>query len=194
MIYIILGLIAFVLFILYDVNSIIIRHKLLKCCFFAGMLLLIAATAGIIVTSWNLLKINIIRIISFGIPALFFFLLLIYTLFFAIPFKETYVQATGPVKLCKRGVYALCRHPGVLWFIGFYTFLGLALGIPLLFTAAAVFSVMNIFYVLFQDRWTFVKSFEKYDDYKSDTPFLIPNRTSLRKCFMKNRKIKLKEI
>ena len=185
MIYIILGLIAFVLFVLYDVNSIIIRHKLLKCCFFAGTLLLIAATAGIIVTSWNLLRINIFRIISFGILALFFFILLIYTLFFAIPFRKTYVQASGPIELCKSGVYALCRHPGVLWFIGFYTFLGLALWVPLLFVAAAIFSILNILYVLFQDRWTFVKSFEQYQEYKSDTPFLIPNRNSLKRCLIK---------
>lgn len=182
MIYIFMGLIAFILFILYDVNSIIIKNKLLKCCFFAGIMLLIAATAGIIVTSWNSLKINILRMISFGILALLFFLLLIYTLFFAIPFKKTYIQSTDSSKLCKSGVYALCRHPGVLWFMGFYAFLGLALWIPLLFTAAVIFSALNIIYVLFQDRWTFVKSFEEYDRYKSNTPFLIPSRNSIMSC------------
>lgn len=186
MIYIIMGLIAFVFFVLYDINSIIIKHKLFKCCFFAGTLLLTTATAGIIVTSWNLHKINIVRIISFGIPAILFFLLLIYTLFFAIPFKNTYIQASEPSKLCNNGVYALCRHPGVLWFIGFYTFLGLAFWIPLLFAAATIFSVLNIFYVMFQDRWVFVKCFERYDDYKSDTPFLIPNSDSLKRCLKKN--------
>lgn len=182
MIYIILGIVAFLLFVLYDVNSIILKHKLLYCCFFLGFLLLTVATIGIVIRSRDLIKIDIFRMGVFGALAVIFFFLLIYTLFFALPFKNTYIESKGPPKVCQSGVYALCRHPGVLWFMGFYAFIGLALMIPLLLIAAVVFSILNILYVLFQDRWTFIKSFDNYDKYKMDTPFLFPNMKSIKRC------------
>lgn len=182
MIYIIIGIFAFLLFVIYDINSIIMKNKHLYCCFFTGFILLIIATMGIVLSSWGLIKVDILRIMLFGIMAVLFLCLMIYTLFFALPFKNTYVDSKASPKVCKAGVYALCRHPGVLWFIGFYTFLGLALKIPLLLTAAVVFSILNILYVIFQDQWTFLRSFEDYDQYKIDTPFLIPNIESIKHC------------
>jgi hypothetical protein len=66
--------------------------------------------------------------------------------------------------------------------MGFYFFLGLALEIPLLLTAACIYSGLNIIYVIFQDRWTFMKTFEDYESYKTDTPFLLPNLKSIKRC------------
>ena len=44
------------------------------------------------------------------------FAALIYTLFFALPFDETYAKQNNGRYVCDRGVYALCRHPGILCF------------------------------------------------------------------------------
>jgi len=76
----------------------------------------------------------------------------------------------------------LCRHPGVLWFMGFYFFLWLTLKIPLLLLAGIIFSCFNLMYVIFQDRWTFTRVFEDYNDYKKLTPFIIPNFKSIKRC------------
>jgi protein-S-isoprenylcysteine O-methyltransferase Ste14 len=146
MIYIILGVFAFLLFGLYDINSIIMKKKIINCCFFAGSFLILIATSGILFTSWDRIEPDPVRISFFGFWALLFFCLLIYTLFFALPFQSTYLEDTSP-KVCQSGVYALCRHPGVLWFIGFYLLLGLAFRIPLLYIAAFLFSFFNILYV-----------------------------------------------
>jgi protein-S-isoprenylcysteine O-methyltransferase Ste14 len=159
-----------------------LKNKLLYCCFFVGFFLITVSTVGIIIASWDLIYINVFRMGIFGTFAMFFLSMLIYTLFFALPFKNTYIETKGSNKVNKSGVYALCRHPGVLWFVGFYTFLGLALKIQLLLTAAVVFSLLNILYVIFQDRWTFMKVFEDYDKYKKDTPFLFPNLKSIKRC------------
>jgi protein-S-isoprenylcysteine O-methyltransferase Ste14 len=182
MIYIIIGIAAFLLFAIYDVNSILLKNKLLSCCFFTGCILIVYATVGIIASSRKSIRIDIPRVSFFGISALLFLGLLIYTLFFALPFQKTYLEKNKPKKVCQSGVYALCRHPGVLWFIGFYCTLGLAVRLPLFHKAAAVFCILNILYVIFQDRWTFVHSFEDYDSYKMTTPFLIPNINSVKRC------------
>jgi protein-S-isoprenylcysteine O-methyltransferase Ste14 len=182
MFYIILGVVAYLFFFLYDINSIILKNHLLNCCFFAGVFLQISATAGIIFTSMDSIKINLYKTGAFGVFALLFLCLLIYTLFFALPFKDTYVTTGSPPKVCDCGVYALCRHPGVLWLIGFYAFLGLALQTTLMITLAAIFSILDLLYVIFQDRWTFVKYFSNYKEYKTDTPFLLPNLKSIKRC------------
>lgn len=182
MIFLIIGFIAFLLFFLYDINSIMLKKNLLKCCFFIGVLLLVASLAGIIFTSWEMIRFTPVRSISLGVLAALCFVLLIYTLFFALPFQSTYVKTNDPPEICKRGVYALCRHPGVLWFAGFYFFLGFALMIRLLLAAAVIFSLLNLIYVVFQDRWTFMKSMKDYGEYKTDTPFLIPTLKSIKQC------------
>lgn len=182
MIYIILGVVAYLFFFIYDINSIILKNHLLNCCFFAGVFLQISATAGIIFLSMDSIKINLYRTGVFGILAFLFLGLLIYTLFFALPFKDTYITTGSPPKALSNGVYALCRHPGVLWLIGFYAFLGLALQTAFMIVLTVIFSVLDLIYVIFQDRWTFVKYFSNYMEYKSDTPFLLPNLKSMKRC------------
>lgn len=182
MIYIILGVVAYILFALYDINSVIFRNKLLSWSFFAGTILLAAATAAVIAACGQRIVWDPFRTGICGAIAAVFLILLIYTLFFALPFKATYLKAEAPPKVIRSGVYALCRHPGVLWLIGFYLFMGLALSVPLIYMAAAIFSGMDILYVVLQDRWTFMKSFSDYGDYKKDTPFLIPNLKSMKRC------------
>jgi steroid 5-alpha reductase family enzyme len=183
MIYIILGIIAFGFFVLYDVNSIIMKNRLLSCCFFVGFILLTAATFGLVITAVKEMDADVFKTILFGALAVISFLLMIYSLFFALPFQKTYMKTEDKgMKVCKVGVYALCRHPGVLSSTCLYLSLGLALMTPLMMTAAVIFSILNILYICFQDLWTFPKSFPDYRDYKKSTPFLLPNQKSIRRC------------
>ena len=52
------------------------------------------------------------------------------------------------------GVYALCRHPGVLWFAGFYFCLAGFLGSGKALRAFGILIVWNILYIFLpgQDR------------------------------------------
>ena len=79
-------------------------------------------------------------------------------------------------------MYALCRHPGVLWFAVAYLCLGLLLGAPKAAVFALVMTGLNIAYVLFQDCWTFPKSFVNYEEYRRTTPFLLPTPGSAVRC------------
>lgn len=182
MFFIIIGLLAFLLFVVYDINNVILKNNIINSFFFLGSLLLIFATTGIIIQSFHDIIWNIWRMSVFGILSLFFLTLLIYTLFFALPFNETYIIKNGSPKIYRNGLYALCRHPGVLWFVGFYFFLWLALRIPMLLWAGIIFGSCNFLYIVFQDHWTFIRAFEDYNDYKKSTPFIIPNFESIKRC------------
>lgn len=181
--YILLGSFAFVLFVLYDINSVAFHFKWMHGSFMLGCFILCAATAGVVAVSVDTTAVNILRLCFGGGVSLLFLLLLAYTLFFALPFEETYVESKTASGICRDGVYALCRHPGVLWFTGFFFSLWAALGKPLLLAAALTFSLLNVLYVVFQDNWTFIKIFAEYDVYKKSTPFLFPTLRSIRCCF-----------
>jgi protein-S-isoprenylcysteine O-methyltransferase Ste14 len=114
------------------------------------------------------------RLVLFGGAAVCFFALLMFALFFAIPFEETYISQGGVKKVCRTGMYGMCRHPGVLWFAGFYLFLYLAVPSFELLIAALAFNAANVVYILWQDGYLFPKTFADYDDYKLSVPLLIP--------------------
>ena len=84
--------------------------------------------------------------------------------------------------MCKSGVYALCRHPGVLWLAGFYLFLWLALGGVVPLAAFVVFGLLDVIYVVIQDRIIFPALFDDYGEYQEQVPFLRPDKMSLLEC------------
>lgn len=180
--YLIMGSLAFLFFVLYDINSVTINLMLPRGGFFIGCFLLIVATGGIVSSTLTGMMWYSGRTLIFLPMAGIFLFLLIYTLFFALPFAGTYIEQNSTPKTCVSGFYAMSRHPGVLWFIGFYLSLWLALSGPLLLIAGAVFSLLNLLYIILQDRWIFMKAFPDYGDYKKTTPFLIPNYQSLNRC------------
>jgi protein-S-isoprenylcysteine O-methyltransferase Ste14 len=182
MAYILLGFSAFLIFALYDINSVLMKKKFLHSFFFLGCILLMVSTLGIIISSWESIHMDWSKKGIYAFLSLMFLILLIYTLFFALPFDKTYLQVQDQPKVYRKGVYALCRHPGVLWFIGFYLFLWMTLEITQLLVAAIVFSIGNIIYIIFQDKWTFLHVFDDYHEYKKTTPFLIPSCQSIKKC------------
>ena len=105
---------------------------------------------------------------------------MIYTLFFALPVEASYTAPGKKRPACTTGIYALCRHPGVLWFAGLYGCLWAGGGLPL--WEAALFSGLNVLLVLFEDLCVFPAVLEGYDAYRRSTPFLLPNRRSIRAC------------
>lgn len=189
--YIIMGTLAFFLFILYDINSVTLKLRPLRAAFFLGCILLAVATVGIVSSAWSEMSGYPVRIAAFSTLTVLFLLLLAYTLFIAIPFQDTYINSNKLPKTCTTGIYALSRHPGVLWFIGFYFSLWLAFSGSLLLLAAILFSLFDLVYIIVQDRWIFIKTFADYGDYKKSTPFLIPNLNSLRRCAETMRKKKV---
>ena len=86
------------------------------------------------------------------------------------------------------GMYGLCRHPGVLWFAGAYLCMwGMVGG----WKHGIYFLLMifwNYLYIIFQDLWTFPRTFFNYKEYQQSTPFLIPNRKSILVCLRTIRK------
>lgn len=174
-----LGSLGFVLFWISDFNSIRWKKRWLQGCFTAGCLLLAAATVDMVIHGWPGLGARAALCFT---AAAAFLCMLMYTLFFAIPFQESYGRQEGGRRVCKSGIYALCRHPGVLWLAGFYLFIWLALGGIVPLAAFVAFSLLDVIYVVIQDRIIFPILFEDYGEYQEQVPFLWPDKTSYLKC------------
>lgn len=174
-----LGTAAFLLYIVYDINSYTLHSRVLNCGFWAGSMMLAAATILQLVSALQANALSGPADIVLLILGAAFFLLLLYCLFFALPFQETYVEQPQERRVYDRGVYALCRHPGVLCFWGMYLCLGLAALPTHLLLNGTVYSLLNLLYVAFQDRITFPKTFCDYSEYRKKAPFIIPNKKSI---------------
>lgn len=185
----VIGIISFLLYYLYDLNMVFFKTKAGNLSFTAGSFLLASATIGLVVDSARSEGFSLQAFSGLSI-AFIFLLLLIYTLFFALPAKETYVDISYDRRptVCRDGMYALCRHPGVLWLILMYAGLYLAYPNVNTLTAWIVFSVLDLLYILLQDLVIFPKQFSDYADYKTHTPFLIPNRRSIKMAWNTRRK------
>ena len=120
MIYEIMGIAAFAAFGLYDVNSVIWKNRIADRLFFAGSAAItvscVLAVYDAVSAEKSLLDIPQVIKTAALIAGAISVVLLVYTLFFAIPFRDTYVDrdGTGKRTVCRTGMYALCRHPGVL--------------------------------------------------------------------------------
>lgn len=178
------GAAAFGLFVLYDINSVVWKKKSLRCLFSLGAVLLLAATGLCLLRECEGSRFfdNPLALLVL-IPAAASFALMVYALFFALPFTETYVHVPGKAVVCDRGMYALCRHPGVLWFCLGYLFLALAWGTPRVWGMGIVYSLLNVGYVILQDRWTFPRTFKDYAGYRKRVPFLIPTAGSIKRAW-----------
>ena len=114
--------------------------------------------------------------------------LLVYSIFLEIPFKQTYATDGVGDKLVKTGTYALVRHPGVLWFgLSLLALIGISRS-KLLLIAAPLWFLLDVFWVWIQDRFYFSQIFPGYEQYKQETPMLIPTRESIVKCVKTLRK------
>ncbi len=174
-----MGLCAFLLFFMSDYNDWRWGYRGLRGCFPLGILLLAAGTILSIREGEPLLS-GWARGVTVILAALFF-VLLVHALFFALPANASYARPGERRPVCVKGVYALCRHPGVLWFMGLYTCLWLSCGLPI--WQAVLYSGLDVLLVAFEDRCVFPEKLEGYGDYQVSTPFLLPNRRSIRTCW-----------
>ncbi|MBQ3486737.1 MAG: hypothetical protein IJA71_00485, partial [Clostridia bacterium] len=135
-----------------------------------------AATAGTVLGSFPE-ALGLLRA-AFLAGALLFAGLLVWALFFSFPPKEAYVEQSRERKVYTGGMYALCRHPGILWFCLLYGCLIPGAGFPPM--TAFLYCLLNILLGWVEDKWIFPRLFTDYDAYKKSTPFLIPTPKSLR--------------
>ena len=150
----ILGSAGFLLYFIYDINSIKKKNTFFQKFFAWGTVLVALSLVMELWLSWGQCQHRIGRI------------------------RAAYTE----------GVYGLCRHPGVLWFAGAYLcmwgmFGGWRQGIYFL-----LMIFWNYLYIIFQDLWTFPQTFFNYREYQKTTPFLMPNRDSIKKCLYSIRK------
>lgn len=177
-----LSLCGFALFFLSDYNDWRWGRRVLRFCFPAGGILLAAGT--VLDLRWaQALARGWLRAAVLLLGAAFL-ALLIYTLFFALPAEASYARPGEKRRACTTGVYALCRHPGVLWFAGLYGCLWIAAGLPL--WEAALCCGLNVGLVVFEDRCVFPALLEGYAAYQAQTPFLLPGRRGASVCRKKD--------
>jgi protein-S-isoprenylcysteine O-methyltransferase Ste14 len=105
--------------------------------------------------------------------------LLIYSLFISLPFRKTYIATGAGDRLITTGLYALVRHPGVHWFIVLMLSLVLVSGSKLLLIASPILILLDILLVVIQDKFFLDKMFDGYENYRRETPMLLPNRRSI---------------
>ena len=183
-----LGMRGFLLFFLYAVNSFTWRSRLLHKSFALGVTLLAAATVLDLAAALRMGAFSGLKDLILLVAGALCLAALVYCLFFALPFAETYQDTDGPPAVCDRGVYALCRHPGVLCMLGMYLFWGLGALPATMLRNGLIFSGFNTVYVCFQDRMTFPRTFPDYPDYQKNVPFLIPTGASIRAAWRTRRR------
>ena len=148
----------------------------------AGFVMLAASTAIMFVTTADRSRLLSASGIAFLALGMVFFSLLVFSLFIELP-KETYGGKDPKHLVVDTGTWALCRHPGVLWFAFGYGCAALASGSKAFALAATVWTAADILYVILQERMIFRKIFTDYDRYVASTPFLLPSRASISRCF-----------
>lgn len=173
-----IGILAFILFSLNDLNDCFFHSKIVKIFYPAGFLALIISTLLICISSRSV--IGIVSRIVFGILGLLSLILLLYSLFGQFNLADSYWKPGEKRPTCTTGMYALCRHPGVLWFVILYVCLHFCFGIP--WTSVIVFSVLNVLLALLEDKVIFPNLLEGYESYRKTTPFLIPRAHSIASC------------
>lgn len=182
MLYVWIGSISFLFFALSDLNEVRFQRKILLYAFPIGCVTLAAATLLLFAFKPADLTVSASFHLLAGILAVFNFILLIVSLIVVWRRPELQKSIASNKKIpFDRGLYAMCRHPGVLFFIFFYAFLALALERSTLLMAGGWFSVLNLVYSLWQDHFILPKLLINYDGYHSRTPFLIPTADSMRR-------------
>lgn len=180
---VVLGIIAFVSYFVYDWNESYKKLKHFHGLFLVGSIFLCLATIVLVLEGYHCVGYRGTYQIVLGILCLLSFCVLIYTLFFALPMKETYVAIHNEKpSVCDTGMYALCRHPGFIWYGFFYLFLFLIFPCREVLIGAALLCGCNFVYIVAEDIYFFPKMFSDYDTYRKTVPFIVPNKSSIIKC------------
>lgn len=174
-----LGVFGFVLMYISDINQVVWRQKALKPLFATGSLFVLITTVMLVVQNLSSIRLEMETIIVF-IGFLLSLMLLIYILFYAIPFDDSYVSQFNLREAYTDKIYALTRHPGILPFSAMYGLMMFLFNSEEIIIYSLAMIIMNLLYVYIQDRYIFTKLFTNYNDYKASTPFVIPNFRSFK--------------
>ena len=177
------GIAAFALIFIYDLNNWKWQKPVFKVLFPVGLFLIIGVS---VMYCLPFSEVNFssvpVRVLG-GIIAILSLWAEIYSLFFSFDARDAYVadQDKGNMKVYSKRMYALCRHPGVLFFITLYAGLVLATGMDI--AGAALLCALNVLLIVFEDMVVFPSVFMDYGEYKQRTPFLVPTAASIRACY-----------
>lgn len=179
-----MGTIGFVCYYIYDVFSILKPESIARYLFRIGTILVVISF--ILEVYFNIELIQTGTVFFYLYLGLLFLclLFLIYTLFFCFDLNETYFAISQMRMAYTKGMYALCRHPGVLWFAGMFLSLYGLIGTRETLQYTCCMILYNVIYIILQDIFIFPNTFSNYASYKRETPFLIPNRKSIKRCMM----------
>jgi len=175
-----LGIAAFLMFFLGDYNDWRLKNRLLRSCFYVGIVMLAAATAGLCIQYDSSPLTGRFRLL-FGFFSLVFGSLTLYAVL-----SVSFMGGGSEKNVYTGKLYALCRHPGFLFFVPLYICLWLSAGFPLY--AAAVYCGLNLMLILFEDMFVFPAFLQGYNEYKQTTPFIIPGITTIRRLLSYNSK------
>lgn len=164
MIMLLLGIFAFFTIAIGDINDAFFKLKPLKLCFPLGLAMLVIATAARLSAAEPS--------ILWCAAAAVFLLLELYALFGSFSVSETYVSSDKPRATSEKGLYSLCRHPGVPLFAGLYVCLHFGIGLPL--ADALLYIVLDVILAAFEDVVIFPRLLDGYADYKKRVPFMLP--------------------
>ncbi len=174
-----LGVLSFLLFFISDCNDTWWKKAFGKGLFPLSCALLVISLAGQLHFFETVVSFVPVRLACLVLAAGALWLELD-ALFFSLPRQASYGQPGEQRAVCAKGVYALCRHPGVLFFCFFMLFLWLGAGLNPI--AGAVYALLDILLAAFEDQVVFIQRIEGYAEYQSEVPFLIPNRRSAVNC------------
>lgn len=110
--------------------------------------------------------------------------LFLYSAFLEVPFRSSYMEKTKQRRLVTGGTYALVRHPGVLWSIGWLLSVVLVSRSLVLAMAVPFWVAANISCVYLEEKVNLEKAFgEEHKEYQKVTPMFIPTKASLLRFF-----------
>lgn len=171
------GIIAFALFVLNDLNDLLDFGKAFKILFWIGSALLLISVIYQCIT--GSVHTSAAGFVLAAVFALVFLVLMLYSLFGSFSVEEGYLNPGAKRLVYTKKMYALCRHPGVLWFaflmICLY-FMGLNI------FAAVTYALLNIALAAFEDIVVFPGMLSGYDEYRRRTRFLIPDIRGIKAC------------
>lgn len=171
-----LSFLAFIFFLIYDLNAVKFKKNLLNYSAGVGAILLGLACMGAIKYSLIDESISLTRTILASSSGLAFLWLMVETLVGKSPKED--------------GMYKMCRHPELIWFLGFYLSIFWAVGGDLIMTLGEFSIVLVGIFSYFREKKVYpILLGDYYQEYKSEVPYVIPNRESIMNAFTKNEKI-----
>lgn len=175
----VLTIAAYGLFFAYDILTVRgVGSARLHLLFFAGCAFVVAAFALLLLDQMSMRPVDAFFYVMAALSFICFSLM-VKALFFSLP-QGTYSSTEQGRSVYQNGMYAFCRHPGVFWYCFGFLFLALAFRSTPASLSCLLLCAGNVAYMVFQDAWSFPRTFCDYRDYQRNVPFFFPTCQSVR--------------